>query len=121
MKPSMYPTVAIGPPRPLMNPAPQGTKHCQRYRPLAGVRNVNEIVSWALLREHGAFEHRFLALAPGPISGTERPISGIANRCEAVSGSIDLVGLPSSKMVPPTVPWTCPRKLLRSPVCVSYS
>ena len=29
-KPSMYPIVCIGPPKPSIQPAAQGTKHCQR-------------------------------------------------------------------------------------------
>ena len=49
-----------------MKPAAHGTKHCQRYRPLPGVRNVNEIVSWSLLSGHGAFAHGFLALSGMP-------------------------------------------------------
>src|SRR6202035_5839297 len=101
MKPSMYPTCAIGPPSPLMKPAAHGTKHCQRYSPLLGVRNVNVIVAWSALSGQGAFEHGFLALLEMPYSGTERPISGIANTCDAVSGAIVCVVLPLSVNVPP--------------------
>src|ERR1019366_6775123 len=99
-----------------MKPRAQGTKHCQRYSPAAGGRNVNEIVSWALLSEHGALAHRFLEGLGGPGGGTERPDSGTANTCEATVGSIACVGLPLSMKLPPTVPVACEMNSLRSPV-----
>src|SRR5579875_1790253 len=82
----MYPTVCIGPPNPWMKPAAQGTRHCQRYRPLGGVLNVKEIVSWSFFSVQGAFEQGFLALSEIPLSGTYRPMAGIANTCEASLG-----------------------------------
>ncbi len=50
-----------------MKPAAHGTKHCQRYRPLPGVRNVNEIVSWSVLSGQGALSHGFLAPSGMPV------------------------------------------------------
>ena len=53
----------MGPPNPAMNPAAHGTKHCQRYSPLPGVRNVNVVVVWSYDRLQGALPHGFFAEA----------------------------------------------------------
>src|ERR1035437_3281484 len=97
-----------------MKPAAHGTKHCQRYRPFVGVRNVKTVVVWSLLSVHGALAHGFFAVLETPWSGIERLIAGIANTCEAVAGSIACVGLPSSVM-PPVVPVGSAMNGLRSP------
>src|ERR1700733_4242998 len=115
----MYPTVCIGPPFPWMNPAAHGTKHCQRYRPFAGVRNVKETVTCASLSGQGALAHRFFALALAPGSGMERPIWGIAKVWAGAAGLTTAAGLPS-KSTDPTVPAGCAKYGLRSPVAVSY-
>src|ERR1700755_1878977 len=98
-----------------MNPAAQGTKHCQRYTPRAGVRKLKEIVSWSCASVQGALAHGVLALSGTPCTGTESQIAGIANTCEASSGSIVRVGLPLRVKSPPTVPCDCERNGLRSP------
>src|ERR1700749_2719914 len=98
-----------------MKPAAHGTKHCHRYRPLPGVRNVNVIVSWSVLSGHGALAHGFFAESGTPYSGTDTPICGIAKMCEAASGSIVTVGLPLSPNVPPMIPVACAMNGLRRP------
>ena len=100
----MYPTVCIGPPKPWMKPAAHGTKHCQRYSPFAGVRKRegDRVVVGAQRARRVA--HGFLASSGMPSSGTETPICGIANTCEAESGGSACVGLPSRRKFPPTVP-----------------
>src|SRR6516165_8158052 len=109
----------MGPPKPWTNPAAHGTKHCQRYTPLPGVRNVNELVVWSLLSEQGALLHGFLALSEMPWSGTDRPNCGTANTCEAEFGSIATVDLPLSVYPPPTVPCAWPKNAFRRPVAES--
>ena len=68
---------------------------------------------------HGATLHWFLASSATPSSGTLTPRSGIANVCEARSGSSVGVGLPSI-VITPTMPRGPPQYGLRSPVAVSY-
>src|SRR5438105_15817799 len=109
----------MGPPNPAMNPAAHGTKHCQRYSPLPGVRNVNVVVVWSYDRLQGALPHGFFASSATPLIGTARPICGIANTCQASAGLIPSVCLPSSVMAPPTVPVACPNHGLRSPEALS--
>src|SRR5581483_11274215 len=115
----MYPRLCIGPPKPRMKPAAQGTKHCQRYVPALPVRNVNVTVVCASASVHGATLHWFFALSATPLSGTLTPRSGIANVCEARSGSSVGVGFPST-FIRPTIPRGPPQYGLRSPVAVSY-
>src|ERR1700733_5185277 len=103
-----------------MYPAAQGTKHCQRKRPLAPVRKVNVIVWCAFFSVHGALPPWFLALSSTPCSGTETPSCGTAKTCDAVSGSIACVVLPLSVNAPPTVPMACEMKGLRRPESPSY-
>src|SRR5580704_5106675 len=109
----------MGPPNPAMYPAAHGTKHCHRYSPLPGVRNVKVVVVWSNDRSQGALLHGFFAVADMPSSGTARPTCGIENTCEARSGSIPCVVLPSSVMTPPTVPVGWPNQLLRSAEALS--
>ena len=80
------------------------------------MRKVNEIVWWSSLNEHGALAHGFLALESIPSRGTERSISGIANTCEAVVGSIACAGLPSSTKLFPMVPLAWEMNGFRRPV-----
>ena len=72
---------------------------------------------WSVLSGQGALAHGFLALSAMPSSGTETPISGMAKTCEAVSGPIAWVVLPSSMKVLPTVPVAWPMNGLRRPDC----
>ena len=65
------------------------------------MRNENETVKWSVLSGHGALAHGFLALSEMPSRGTDRLISGIANTCEAVAGSITTVRFPLSVNAPP--------------------
>ena len=64
--------------------------------------------------------HWFGALSPTPFSGTLTPRSGIANVCEARSGSRFLSGFPSTVIVLLTMPRGCPQNGFRRPVAVSY-
>src|SRR5205085_729890 len=84
----MYPTLCIGPPKPRMKPAAQGTKHCQRYVPALPVRIVKTTVVWASASVHGATLHWFFALSATPFSGTLTPKSGIANDATVCSVSL---------------------------------
>ena len=61
----------------------------------------------------------FFAVADTPSSGTDTPICGIANTCEASSGLIATVFLPSRVTTAPTVPVAWPNHGLRSPEALS--
>ena len=74
---------------------------------------------WSNERPHGALLQGFFAVSEMPSSGTARPICGIENTCEALSGSIPCVVLPLSVMTPPTVPVDWPNQLLRSAEALS--
>ena len=53
-----------------MNPAAQGTKHCQRKVPRFPVLKVNVTVLCASASVQGATLHWFFALSATPLSGT---------------------------------------------------
>ena len=74
---------------------------------MPGVRNVNSIVSWAVLSGHGALLQGFFALLETPSSGTVRPIWGIAKTCDAPSGAMFLVAVPFRRNFPPVIRHGC--------------
>src|SRR5579859_2029319 len=111
--------LCIGPPKPRINPAALGTKHCQRKVPALPVRMVNVLVLCASLSVHGATLHWFFALLATPFNGTLTPRSGTANVCDARLGSSVGTGFPLTP-IRPTIPRGPPQYGLRSPVAVSY-
>ena len=84
MLPVMNPMVCMGPPNPSMKPPPHGTRHCQKYVPVAlGVKKLNVIVSCGP-EVHGEVPHR-VAVSDGDAIGTFRLMPGIENVCPRCS------------------------------------
>src|SRR5215467_11661842 len=117
----MKPMVCIGPPKPVVNPPPQGIRHCQKYAPgVVGAWKLNFIVAFGP-EVHGDLVHRalFSAMVVGDPIGTLRPMPGMENVCpteQVRHVSTARTVFPSIVSVPPIVPVTLPKNWLRAGV-----